>query len=319
MNEEIESSLRNFTDQYCDTDELDDLYDDDDNDIIKRLPKTKEVATSIMSFCDKLAPETDRIETRKFTFNSDIGLASFTKRFLFESCLTINSKIYWRQWEEKGDTCGMDHPGIVRLKEHINAICLRSNEGEKQQHMYIDNGFDITKLDNSLPESRRVNAYCPVNHYHGVRSQKDSTIVSQIRSKTCQNKDPKKTGTMSDVPVIMYHALFDRCVENFAFRKDLIKTRNRKYFREIIREDLETIESYIPLKYIILDECIIRVKMTMFLRIFHAICCTGKKDIDDKHKSPLITLSFLMDSMEFVKDELLREISESSSRKRIRV
>jgi len=317
MNKEIESSLRNFIDKYCDTDELDDLYDDDD--IIKKLPKIKEVATSIMNFCDKLAPETNRIESRKFPFNSDIGLASFTKRFLFESCLTINSKIYWRQWEKRGDTCGMNHPGIVQLKTDINDICLRSNKGERQPHMYIDDGSDIEKLDNSLSEPRRLNAYCPINHYHGNRSQTDSTVVSQIRPKTCQNKDPKKKGTMTDVPVIMYHALFDHCVQNFALRKNLMKTKNRESFREIIREDLETIESHVPLKYIILDECIIRVKMTMFLRFFHAICCTGKKDIDDQHESAIITLSYLMDSMEYVKDELLREISESSSRKRIRV
>ena len=319
MNKEIEASLRNFITTYCETDEFDDLYNDD---IINRLPKIKQVATSIMNFCDKLAPGENKIEPREFTFKSDIGLASFTKRFLYESCLTIRSNIYWRQWEERGDTCGMDHPGIVKIIEYINEICLKSNAGERKQHMYMDDGFDIEKLDNSLLEPRRLNAYCPINHYHGVRSLQDSTIVSQIRSKGCQNKDPKKKGKMTDVPPIMYHALFDHCVQNFAFRKNLMRTQNRNSFREIIREDLETIESYIPLQYVIIDECIIRVKMTIFLRIFYALCCTKDKIIDHAHKVPIITLSYLMDGMEYIKNEILREMNKNPSsphRKRRRV
>ena len=201
----------------------------------------------------------------------------------------------------------------------IQQLCHDSNNGDdyKPERLLDDLkkedvvGGDPTKWEDKPP--RKQHSYCALKGYYGPVGYGNETNVSQIRVKRCGTEE---TG-VKDVIALMYHILYDYCVEGFIFRTNIKnkKMKNKKKDENVMKLNVkmlgfikDDLSAYVPsLKIVILSECIVRVKMTLFLRILQLVCCLGESEIDNYHWNPLQRLCEFLDNMYIYKSELYYE------------
>ena len=329
--------LKQFVDTYCDGTHLNSLID---GKPIEKFLKTQEVSTSIMNCCEKLLPllSDEKAKPHEYSPISELTGSDYASEMLvYEACKTINSNKYWHNWkstedhprsketyylkDSNGESLTDENGKIIEYKGHgesiyllssIRKLCKESNYGHeyKPHFSYTDDGFDENDITGDIPKNmlnnesmwknfkpRRLHSHCIVNAYHGPVSDEKSKIVSQFRTRRCGNS---VTGGVTDVLSLMYHMLYDHCVIKPFFR-DKIERKNKNKMKRFIEEDLKKHSS--SLIIIILRECIVRVKMSIFLRLFEGSCCSGRV-IDKNHWSQIQKMCRFIDKMSEYKFEL---------------
>jgi len=142
---------------------------------------------------------------------------------------------------------------------------------------------------------------CGLHGYFGIKSQTNHINVSQIRTKPCK-KITEETST--DVIVLMYKILFDYCIQRFAFRVGILEGDDyQTQLRMKMKHDLNLNSQTNDIQKVIVQECMIRTKMVIFLRMFHGSYCTGK-EIDGKHWDFIQRLCHMIDVLESIHSEL---------------
>ncbi len=278
---EIETNLRSFIDGYCNTDNISNLVSKKNGRPGDKMRELVEVSSHIMKFCDSLktgsVSAVEKIHVSSPIYNTRKPLlSSFNDENIFQICNVFNGSIYWLTWETDSSTG--DHEESIKMLQDIKDMYfeMTSNEDFQSLLMYVNEGFDINNLDST----RNLHRWCGVEGYFGPKSQDDRTHVSQIRTKRC--KKPTEDAE-TDVIVLMYKILFDYCVQRFALTIGILEGKNhREKLKFNIERDISRQSSSYNIQKVLLQECMIRTKMVIYLRIFHIVCCTGKP-IDESH------------------------------------
>lgn len=308
MGGEIETNLRSFISGYCNTENISNLVTKKYNNPGRKMRELVEVSSHIMKFCDSLktgkASYVEKIQVSSPTFNNEKTLLSaFNDQNIFEICNVFNGSVYWLQWEN--DSSIGDHKESINMLQDIRDMDIQNTfDGDfKSLLMYVNEGFDIDNLDST----RVLHRWCGVEGYFGPKSIENSTRVSQIRTKRCK----KPTGNeYTDVIVLMYKLLFDYCVQRFALTIGIIENvekDGREKIKITLERDISRQSSSYNIQKILLQECIIRTKMVIYLRLFHEVSCTGKP-IEEKHLKFIQDLCLLRDIM----NEVYLEIPDES-------
>lgn len=336
VNMDTISILKQFVDTYCEGTQLNDLIDGEAD---VKLSTVREVSKYIMSCCENLLPliSDEKAKPHEYKYNTDFPVYKIAnEKFVYDSCKTIDCNIYWHSWEfnedhpltnvkyyieddnghkikdKYGEYIEYEgHGESIYLLSSIRKLCKESNYSREYNpyFSYKDIGFDKNNIIGDIPnvylhdeslwknlEPRILHLHCVVNSYYGPVKADSSKIVSQIRTKRCGNS---KTG-VHDVLTLMYHMLYDHCVQK-AFFRNRIERKNKHKMVSFIEEDLKSNSS--SLNIVILRECIVRVKMAIFLRIFQGSCCSGRV-IDKRHWSEIQNLCRLVDKMSAYKYSL---------------
>lgn len=293
---EIQESLRKFITKFCNgnTDKM-----------TSDVNQVREVSIYIMNFCDKLIPSTGHFSPSSIdpiVLPNDTAAKNRLRSDVMIACKTITTNKYWSEWElREGDG---EHQLAVEMKNRVIQLCKDSNdETVKQEIMYTDLNFDEDNLTPSDKIERRMHEYCPLNGYFGPQSKDNENKISQIRTMNCFNKNVKKNSRTA-VLVVMHHLLYDYCVERYAFRKNLSTKKN---IPAKIDEDIGMYDTLS--KLMIINEMMIRIKMSIFLRIFEGVCCNFQ-EVDGSHWDRIIKMTRLMDGL--FKARIKEEVNRSN-------
>lgn len=282
VNMDTISILKQFVDTYCDGTQLKDLIGGEAG---VKLSKIREVSKHIMSCCESLLPliSDEKAKPHEYERNPNFPVSkTASEQLVYDSCKTIDCNIYWHNWE-----LNEDHPlsNTKYCLEDYNGHKIKDENGKYIEYKgHGESIYLLSSIRKLCKESNYGSGYKPYFSYKDMRFDEDD-ITGDITK---------------DVLSLMYHILYDHCVQK-AFFRHKIERKNKNKIISFIEEDLESNSS--SLNIVILRECIVRVKMTIFLRIFQGSCCSGRS-IDRGHWSEIQNLCRLIDKMSAYKYSL---------------
>ena len=305
----IEHSIRLFIDRYCNTDHIKNLMSKNPPEI--RAMETIKIASYIMNFCETL-------HTGIFypIIDEDILIAPKRRNSIpliytlrdeneFNLANSFNKNInFWLKWTKSRDSiCNIECSSMMNYFMDI----MSKNRNKAKVLIHTDDNFDIDYLD--IDPKRDFYSGCGLKGYFGPKSKSQNENVSQIRTKTCEKIT--EPGKLTDVIVLMYKVLFDYCVQRFIFKTGILdnKPSYEKLKTNITRDISRPV--HIKDQKKILETCMIRIKMVIYLRIFHGICCSGK-NINRSHWDFVMELSRFRNVLSDVYNDILEDEQDLS-------